>query len=353
MFKLNKWYLTRSLPAFRDSESFTILEQTYKLWQAMEQFETEYNSFVDSFNNEWELFETKYNGDIETFTLAMRQEFADFIEVADVRISNIETLLKSDDVNLDTLQELVNALKNNVSSINDLFTELSKKANKEETIRVINQDISYNTIENLYNSYGETFIAYIGYYGHYAFVSIKSTGSSLYNVSVSSSIYMVNGVSVEGTTAILTFVNNPTNSNTYSNSKIDSMFQPKLTAGEGITIENNVISAGCGGSSSQLKLVATGTPFTTSVGETTHYNLDNELEENKLYLLQLWAGYTFSTFIQPNVCTPFVGYSELGNFLSGVCHCEVNRITLYDINENIPFSGVFENVKVYELPFTL
>lgn len=148
MFKLNKWYLTRSLPAFRDAESFTILEQTYKLYQCMEQFESEYNSFVDSFNAEWELFETKYNSDIEVFTLAMRQEFADFIEVVDLKITALEqesganiqalqsevntikSILTSDDVSLDTLQELVNALKNNVSSINDIFTELAKKVDK-------------------------------------------------------------------------------------------------------------------------------------------------------------------------------------------------------------------------------
>lgn len=59
------------------------------------------------------------------------------------QIDEIKQVLSSDDVDYDTLQELVNALKNNVSSIGDIFTELSKKANskdvftKEETTELI------------------------------------------------------------------------------------------------------------------------------------------------------------------------------------------------------------------------
>lgn len=54
-------------------------------------------------------------------------------------IENIKKVLTSDDVDYDTLQELVNALKGNVSSINDLFTELSKKVDK-----VNGKDLSTN-----------------------------------------------------------------------------------------------------------------------------------------------------------------------------------------------------------------
>ena len=44
------------------------------------------------------------------------------------QINNIKSILTSDDVDFDTLQELVTALKNNVASIDDIFSTLSKKA---------------------------------------------------------------------------------------------------------------------------------------------------------------------------------------------------------------------------------
>jgi hypothetical protein len=55
------------------------------------------------------------------------------------QIENIKKVLTSDDTDFDTLQELVNALKNNVSSISDLFSELSKKVDK-----VSGKDLSTN-----------------------------------------------------------------------------------------------------------------------------------------------------------------------------------------------------------------
>lgn len=48
------------------------------------------------------------------------------------QIDEIKVILTSNDVDFDTLQELVNALKNNTSSISDIFTALSKKANKAD-----------------------------------------------------------------------------------------------------------------------------------------------------------------------------------------------------------------------------
>lgn len=46
------------------------------------------------------------------------------------KIKAIEEILKSDDIDLDTLQELVTSLKNNTSSINDIFNALSNKQDK-------------------------------------------------------------------------------------------------------------------------------------------------------------------------------------------------------------------------------
>ena len=151
---LPKWELTGTLPAFSDDDSSTCIEMTYKLYNTMQTLIGEYNSFADSVNSKILAFETKYNSDFESFTTSIRQEIQEFTNTFNSNIANlnsrvsevdskyqtattnlqnqintINNILTSDDVNLDTLQELVNALKNNVSSINDLFTELAKKVN--------------------------------------------------------------------------------------------------------------------------------------------------------------------------------------------------------------------------------
>ena len=54
------------------------------------------------------------------------------------QIDDIKLILTSNDVDFDTLQELVNALKNNTASINDIFTVLSQKASKKELDKILN-----------------------------------------------------------------------------------------------------------------------------------------------------------------------------------------------------------------------
>lgn len=87
---LPKWFLTGGLPAFRDGESSTALEQTYKVYQAMQSLINEYNEFADEVNKNYDEFVAKYGEDIETFTTSVRQEFQDFIDVVDVKIADLQ-----------------------------------------------------------------------------------------------------------------------------------------------------------------------------------------------------------------------------------------------------------------------
>ena len=168
---LPKWELTGTLPAFSDDDSSTVIEMTYKLYNTMQTLISEYNSFADSVNSKILAFESKYNSDFESFTTSIRQEIQEFTNTFNSNIANlnsrlsevdskyqtsitnlqnqintINNILASDDVNLDTLQELVNALKNNVSSINDLFTELAKKVN------ITDYNLKINSIESGINN---------------------------------------------------------------------------------------------------------------------------------------------------------------------------------------------------------
>lgn len=171
---LPKWELTGTLPAFSDDDSSTVIEMTYKLYQTMQTLISEYNSFADSVNSKILAFESEYHSDFESFTTSIRQEIQEFTNTFNSNIANlnsrvseidskyqtsttslqnqintINNILASDDVNLDTLQELVNALKNNVSSINDLFTELAKKVNiTDYDAKITSIETQINTLSN-------------------------------------------------------------------------------------------------------------------------------------------------------------------------------------------------------------
>ena len=71
-------------------------------------------------------------------------------------LENIKKVLTSNDVDFDTLQELVDALKNNVSGVQDLFIELSKKANKNELptkVSELENNSNYVTLGYLQQDY--------------------------------------------------------------------------------------------------------------------------------------------------------------------------------------------------------
>lgn len=88
------WVLTDTHPAFYDSESATALEQTAKIYGAMNQLISEYNSFVDSTNEKIKKFIEKTEEDYEIFKVSMRQEFQDFIDVIDLKIKEQDDIIK-------------------------------------------------------------------------------------------------------------------------------------------------------------------------------------------------------------------------------------------------------------------
>lgn len=83
---LPHWVLTDKFPAFYDSESKTAIEQTARLYGAMQELITEYNSFVDSVNTHITDFMNAAKKDYEVFTTEIRQEFQDFIDVVELKL---------------------------------------------------------------------------------------------------------------------------------------------------------------------------------------------------------------------------------------------------------------------------
>lgn len=91
---LPHWVLTDKNPAFYDSESATALEQTAKIYGAMNTLIKEYNDFVDRINSQIVEFQNGQIADYELFQTAIRQEFQDFIDTIDLRMRDAESYMR-------------------------------------------------------------------------------------------------------------------------------------------------------------------------------------------------------------------------------------------------------------------
>ena len=117
MNKLPIWRLTGTLPASRDSESATVLEQTYKLYQKMQELITDYNEFATKVNKEIEDHESKYESDMEEFTMSIRQEYQDFMDSVDLKLTDIGYN------DYETLQATINEVR---KSVEDLSSDVKE-----------------------------------------------------------------------------------------------------------------------------------------------------------------------------------------------------------------------------------
>lgn len=111
MNRLPHWCLTDKFPAFYDTESATAIEQTAKLWGAMNTLIDSYNTWVDKINNDIEAFENNTDKNIELFEKELRQEFHDFINDVELKL-----ILQDKDIK-DAVTFMTTNLNNSVTTL--------------------------------------------------------------------------------------------------------------------------------------------------------------------------------------------------------------------------------------------
>lgn len=159
MKKLPLWVVTDKFPAFYDSESATVIEQTAKIYGAMNELIEEYNAFVNSFNGVVESFKEDLLSDYEIFKQSVNTQILDFTNVVELKITEheqrtdnkIDTYYKQIDTKFtqynNTLQAVVNQYTENIHVDFELFKqEITKlhsdfKAEMEETYNSFTDDI--------------------------------------------------------------------------------------------------------------------------------------------------------------------------------------------------------------------
>jgi phage shock protein A len=93
--KLPNWILTHRFPSVYDSESKTAIEQTARVYGAMNDLIEEYNKYVESLNKEIALFETGVVSTQECFRNNITKVMNEFIESVDKKIILLESHLKT------------------------------------------------------------------------------------------------------------------------------------------------------------------------------------------------------------------------------------------------------------------
>ena len=123
--QLPHWCITDLQPAFYDTDSLTVVEQTGKVYAKVRELVDIYNNFVDAVNKEIEEFENGTNHSIEVFQTGIRQEFQDFIDIVNLQI-------KDQDV---VIQNAVDYMKTNlVQTITNLISEMRESGEFDEVV---------------------------------------------------------------------------------------------------------------------------------------------------------------------------------------------------------------------------
>ena len=90
MRKLPFWHLTSKTPAFVDADSATVLEQTAKLYGAMQEMIEEHNSFMESMTKTINDFTVNTQEDLEKFKTCITNIMNNYIQMLDTKIGVIE-----------------------------------------------------------------------------------------------------------------------------------------------------------------------------------------------------------------------------------------------------------------------
>lgn len=141
---LPHWVLTDKFPAFYDSDSKTAIEQTARVYAAMQTLIAECNSFVDSVNQHITDFENGAKKDYEVFTTELRQEFQDFIDVIELKIQSqdkkiSDTLSEQDE----QISDAINYMKTNLrATITALIEQMRENGELTEDILAAFEDVT-------------------------------------------------------------------------------------------------------------------------------------------------------------------------------------------------------------------
>ena len=102
MKQLPFWHLTSKYPAFFDTDSKTVIEQTAKIYGAMQTLIDEQNTFNNELTKAIEEFETSTTKDINEFKTCITKIVSNYIKIVDDKLAQQDLKIK----NIDTVENI-------------------------------------------------------------------------------------------------------------------------------------------------------------------------------------------------------------------------------------------------------
>lgn len=119
------WNFSDSEYSVYDTESGTCIEMTSKVYNAMRNLQSDYNSFVSEVNKRIETFIESTEQDLDSFEKALTKVMHDYIHSIDTKI----------DVQDSKIDEAINFMKTNLSSsITEMINQMKANGELDEAI---------------------------------------------------------------------------------------------------------------------------------------------------------------------------------------------------------------------------
>lgn len=90
MKNLPNWVLTNKFPAFYDTESGSAIEQTAKVYGAMQELIKEHNEFIANITNSINDFKGTTEKEIDEFKTCITNTLENYIKMLDVKIEKMD-----------------------------------------------------------------------------------------------------------------------------------------------------------------------------------------------------------------------------------------------------------------------
>lgn len=135
---LPKWVLTDRNPAFYDTESGSAIEQTAKVYGAMNELIGEYNDFVDKVNASITEFETEGNQSLDCLANKIIKIVNDYIFMLDEKVKRQDR----------TINEAIVYIKDNIAESVELVLSEMKESGELD-------DIIFSALSNIETTIGD------------------------------------------------------------------------------------------------------------------------------------------------------------------------------------------------------
>ena len=133
---LPHWVLTDNLPAFYDTDSGAAIEQTAKVYAAMNELITEYNGFVDDVNKAIEEYNAGITKSFKEFKDCITNIVSNYIKSVDLKLKSQDKVIADGIAAQDkVIAEAIVYIKENLRSyVSDIIADMHESGNLEAVI---------------------------------------------------------------------------------------------------------------------------------------------------------------------------------------------------------------------------